>query len=145
MLDGILIPFVPNAAFLYHLKTSENRKVFRYFQGVQKGWIGNKWVKCNSEYSHNVTMLLDFLDLTFFIFCLFYIYWYITFSFSLPISYKKVSTILVVQVRLPVIIRQENSKLLHMLYLFIYFQFSYRWQLKLHYWYLQIRLGSHEE
>ena len=31
--------FVPNAPFLYFLKKSENR-----FQGVEKGWIGNKWV-----------------------------------------------------------------------------------------------------
>ena len=31
-------PFVPNALFFYHLKTSE------YFQGVEKGCIGNKWV-----------------------------------------------------------------------------------------------------
>ena len=27
------------------LKTSENRKVFWCFQGVEKGSIGNKWVK----------------------------------------------------------------------------------------------------
>ena len=38
-------PFVPNALFLYPLKTSENRKVFWCFQGVEKGCIGNKWVK----------------------------------------------------------------------------------------------------
>ena len=37
-------PFVPNAPFLYPLKKSENLKVFRCFQGVQKGYIGNKWV-----------------------------------------------------------------------------------------------------
>ena len=37
-------PFVPNALFLYHLKTSENFTVFRCFQGVEKGCIG-KWVK----------------------------------------------------------------------------------------------------
>ena len=37
-------PFVPNAPFLYPLKTSENRKVFLCFQGVEKGCIGNKWV-----------------------------------------------------------------------------------------------------
>ena len=30
--------FVPNAPFLYPLKTSENR------EDVQKGYIGNKWV-----------------------------------------------------------------------------------------------------
>ena len=36
--------FVPNAPFLYPLKTSENRTVFWYFQGVEKGCIGNEWV-----------------------------------------------------------------------------------------------------
>ena len=34
-------PFVSNAPFLYPLETSENR----YFQGVENGCIGNKWVK----------------------------------------------------------------------------------------------------
>ena len=38
-------PFVPNPPFLYPLKTSENRKVFWCFQGVEKGCIGNEWVK----------------------------------------------------------------------------------------------------
>ena len=38
-------PFVPNAPFLYPLKSSENRKVFRCFQGAEKGCIGNEWVK----------------------------------------------------------------------------------------------------
>ena len=38
-------PFVPNAPFLYPLKTSENRKVFWCFQGVEKGCIGKIWVK----------------------------------------------------------------------------------------------------
>ena len=38
-------PFVPNAPFLNPLKTSEHLMVFRYFQGVEKGCIGNKWVK----------------------------------------------------------------------------------------------------
>ena len=37
-------PFVPNAPFPYPLKT-ENRKIFSCFQGVEKGSIGNKWVK----------------------------------------------------------------------------------------------------
>ena len=39
-----LTPFVPNAPFLYPLKTSEKRKVFRYFQGVEKRCTGNEWV-----------------------------------------------------------------------------------------------------
>ena len=37
-------PFVPNAPFFYPLKTSEYRKVFWRFQGVEKGCIGNEWV-----------------------------------------------------------------------------------------------------
>ena len=36
--------FVPNAPFIYSLKTSENRKVFWCFQRVGKGSIGNKCV-----------------------------------------------------------------------------------------------------
>ena len=37
-------PFVPNAYFLYSLKTSENLTVFWGFQGVEKGCIGNELV-----------------------------------------------------------------------------------------------------
>ena len=37
-------PFVPNAHFLYPLKTSENCKIF-CFHEVEKGCIGNEWVK----------------------------------------------------------------------------------------------------
>ena len=40
---GIFKPFVPNAPFLYPLKT-ENRKVLWYFQGFEKRCIGNEWV-----------------------------------------------------------------------------------------------------
>ena len=40
----VLNPFVPNAPFLYPLKT-EIRKVFWCFHGVEKGCIGNEWVK----------------------------------------------------------------------------------------------------
>ena len=40
----LLNPFVPNAPFVYPLKTSENSKVFWCFQGVEKGYIGNEWV-----------------------------------------------------------------------------------------------------
>ena len=36
--------FVPNAPFLYSLKTSESRKISWCFQGVEKGCIRNKWV-----------------------------------------------------------------------------------------------------
>ena len=38
-------PFNPSAPFLYSLKTSENFIVFRCFQGVEKGYVGTKWVK----------------------------------------------------------------------------------------------------
>ena len=41
--------FVPNAPFFYCLKPSENRKVFCYFQGVEKWCIGKKWVKGGME------------------------------------------------------------------------------------------------
>ena len=37
--------FVPNAPFLYHLKSYENLTVFWCFQGLEKVCIGNKWVK----------------------------------------------------------------------------------------------------
>ena len=38
-------PFVPKVTFLDPLKTLENLTVFWCFQGVEKGCIGNKWVK----------------------------------------------------------------------------------------------------
>ena len=37
-----LNPFVPNANFLYPLKTSGNHKVFWCFQELEKGCIENK-------------------------------------------------------------------------------------------------------
>ena len=37
-------PFVPNAPFLYPMKTSENGKVFRCLQGLEKGQTGKKWI-----------------------------------------------------------------------------------------------------
>ena len=45
LLAAMLNRFVPNASFLYSLKTTENRTVFWCFQGVEKGCIGNKCVK----------------------------------------------------------------------------------------------------
>ena len=36
--------FVPNAPFLYSPKTSLSLTVFWFFQGVEKGCIGNEWV-----------------------------------------------------------------------------------------------------
>ena len=46
----VVNPFVPQARFLYPLKTLGNRKVF-CFQGVEKEYIVNKWVKlkCTNE------------------------------------------------------------------------------------------------
>ena len=44
-------PFVPNAPFLYPLKTSEHGKVFWCFQGVEKGYIGTKWVKTSKRFT----------------------------------------------------------------------------------------------
>ena len=36
--------FVPDAPFLYPMKTSENLAVFLCFQGVKKGGIDSKWI-----------------------------------------------------------------------------------------------------
>ena len=42
----MLNSFIPNAFFLYPLKISRVfGKVFLYFQAVEKGCIGKKWVK----------------------------------------------------------------------------------------------------
>ena len=45
--DHRVNPFVPNAPFLYPLKTSENVSVFRCFQGVEKRCIAKEWVNTN--------------------------------------------------------------------------------------------------
>ena len=37
-------PFVPDASFLYPLKTLENLMVFWCFQGVKKRYTGNIWI-----------------------------------------------------------------------------------------------------
>ena len=44
-----LNPFAPNELFLYHLKTWENCKIFWCFWGVEKEYIGNNWVKKESN------------------------------------------------------------------------------------------------
>ena len=44
-LKKVINPFVSNAPFLYPLKTSRNVTVFWCCQGVEKGCIGNEWVK----------------------------------------------------------------------------------------------------
>ena len=55
--------FVPNASFLYHLKTSENVTVF-CFQGVEtmcsrKEWVNKHFVHlCNKE-SFNIVSFLE--------------------------------------------------------------------------------------
>ena len=52
--------FVPIAPFLYSLKT-ENCKVFRYFQVVERGSIENEWVNFMLQLSlyNNVSATID--------------------------------------------------------------------------------------
>ena len=52
----ILNPFVPNAPFLYPLKTSG------YFQGVGKGCIGNELVKRTRGLTNTILTLNTMLD-----------------------------------------------------------------------------------
>ena len=52
--------FVPNAPFLYPLNTSENRKVFWCFQGVEKECSGNKWVN-RALFAMKVSMLTTYV------------------------------------------------------------------------------------
>ena len=47
--------FVPNAPFLYPVKT---RKVFRCFQGVEKGGTGSKWFYSTKKYLENNSDIL---------------------------------------------------------------------------------------
>ena len=51
----LLNPFVPNAPLLYPLKTSKNLTVFWCFEGVEKGWIGNKWVNMETKSKYTFT------------------------------------------------------------------------------------------
>ena len=44
MITGEVNQFVSNATFLYPVKHQRTVKVFWCFQGVEKGYIGNKWV-----------------------------------------------------------------------------------------------------
>ena len=61
-------PFVPNAPFLYPLKTSENLTAFWFFHGVEDGCTGNEWVKGQSyhyiensrQFIYKVIQLSDF-------------------------------------------------------------------------------------
>ena len=41
-------PFVHNPPLFYPLKTTENRNIF-CFQGLEKGYIENKWVNVSNE------------------------------------------------------------------------------------------------
>ena len=50
-------PFSTNVPLLYPLKTSENWKVFRCFHGVEKGCIGNEWVKKKNHRGENKMFL----------------------------------------------------------------------------------------
>ena len=58
-IEAFFNPFFPNASFLYPLKQLENRKVFWCFQVVEKGCIGNKWVKERELFpQHSMVLLL---------------------------------------------------------------------------------------
>ena len=52
-----LTHFFPNATFLYHLKTSENVKVFWCFQGVEKGCNGNEWIDFGSILLYHIQVI----------------------------------------------------------------------------------------
>ena len=41
----LIKPFVPNAPFLYSLRTSENLTVFLHFHGIKKRNLVLKWAK----------------------------------------------------------------------------------------------------
>ena len=88
------------APFLYPLETSENLTVFWCFQGVEKRWIRNKWVKEPLQISNNrffniqvhlnlkiwstwAILILDFSDIS-----LYYLKVIIVFSVDLS-WYKK--------------------------------------------------------
>ena len=54
--------FVPNALFLFPLKTPENRKVFWCFQGIEKGCIGNEWDKPMVRiFTHEILKRFEYL------------------------------------------------------------------------------------
>ena len=58
-IEAFFNPFFPNASFLYPLKPLENRKVFWCFQVVEKGCIGNEWVKERELFpQHSMVLLL---------------------------------------------------------------------------------------
>ena len=54
-------PSLPSAPFLYPIKT-ENLTVFRCFHGVEKGCIGEKWVKVGDLFSSCVLTYLPYIE-----------------------------------------------------------------------------------
>ena len=54
--EAVLNPFVPNAPFLYPVKTSENLTVSWCFQGVEKECVGNEWVNIRNRCLLNVLL-----------------------------------------------------------------------------------------
>ena len=58
-------PFIPNASFLYPLKTSENRNVFwcfLVFSGGREKMLGNKWIN-GSKNTHKYGIERNFLEI----------------------------------------------------------------------------------
>ena len=55
----LINPYLPNAPFLYSLKTSENLAVFGCFQGLGKGCVENKWVNITQVKFSMSLFLLD--------------------------------------------------------------------------------------
>ena len=58
LMKALINLFVPNAPFLYLLKTSENHKVSWCSQGVEKGCTENKWVKRLFYYPIHLTYFI---------------------------------------------------------------------------------------
>ena len=56
---GSLNTFVPITSFIYPMKISENLKVLLCFQGVEKGYIGNKWVNSSIITCNTKIMIFD--------------------------------------------------------------------------------------
>ena len=56
-----LLPY-SNAPFLYSLKTSENGKIFWCFQGIEKGCIGNEWLKDFFSKCDQITLTEEILN-----------------------------------------------------------------------------------
>ena len=55
----LLNAFFPNAPFLYSLRTSENRRAFLCFQGVEKWCIWKKWI---NKDGFSLKLLLIFIS-----------------------------------------------------------------------------------